>query len=150
MTYETLYLLVNAGVMPAWALLILAPKSGLTKKLVHSGVYPIVYGLLYAVFLGLALFGGFADEGAGMSSLAGVTALFDHPNGVLTGWVHYLVFDLFVGAWIGRDALRKSIAHWKVAPILILTLMFGPLGLLSYFLTCQFAYTKLSKPEASN
>lgn len=139
MTYETLYLIVNAGVMPAWALLILAPKSDLTKKLVHSGVYPITYGLLYAIFLGLSLFGGFSSEEAGMSSLAGVMALFDHPNGVLTGWVHYLVFDLFVGAWIGRDALRKSIAHWKTVPVLVLTLMFGPIGLLGYFALRHFS-----------
>ena len=50
------------------------------------------------------------------------------------GWIHYLVFDLFVGAWIGRDAIRRAIPHWMVVPCLVVTLFIGPVGLLLYFL----------------
>jgi hypothetical protein len=67
-----------------------------------------------------------------MSTIAGVMAIFSSPNGVLTGWTHYLVFDLFVGAWIGRDARRRGTPHWLVAPCLLFCLMFGPIGLLLY------------------
>ena len=59
-------------------------------------------------------------------------ALFSHPNGVLTGWTHYLVFDLFVGAWIGRDALRRGVSHFLVVPSLFFSFMFGPVGLVIY------------------
>ena len=51
---------------------------------------------------------------------------------MLVGWVHYLVFDLFVGAWIVRDARRRGIHHGLVLPCLFFTLMLGPIGLLLY------------------
>ena len=38
--------------------------------------------------------------------LDGVVALFGVRQAIFVGWVHYLVFDLFVGAWIARDAGR--------------------------------------------
>jgi hypothetical protein len=44
------------------------------------------------------------------------------------------VFDLFVGAWIGRDAIRHQIPHLIVIPCLIGAFMFGPVGLLLYVL----------------
>ena len=62
----------------------------------------------------------------------GVQALFDHPNGMLTGWSHYLVFDLFVGAWIARDAQRLLISHFLTIPCILGSFVFGPVGLLLY------------------
>lgn len=134
MSYDTIYLALNAGVMPAWALLAVAPRWSVTHKLVHSFAYPIIYGGLYSAFLFSGIFLGASSPEAGMSSIGGVSALFSHPNGVLTGWTHFLVFDLFVGAWIGRDALARKIPHWLVVPSLFFSLMFGPVGLLLYAL----------------
>ena len=71
-------------------------------------------------------------EGAGFDSLAAVSLLFSTPLGVLIGWVHFLAFDLFVGAWIPRDGLRHSLSHWLVLPCLALSFLFGPAGLLAY------------------
>jgi hypothetical protein len=63
---------------------------------------------------------------------------FTSPYATLVGWVHYLVFDLFVGAWEVRDARRREIPHLAVVPCLVVTLMLGPVGLLAY-LTLRFA-----------
>ena len=134
MDYETAFAAINLGVLPAWLLLFFAPGSGVTQKLVHNGLYPSVYGALYAVLLARAMFFGVAAEDAGMSSAAEVAAFFSHPNGVLLGWAHYLVFDLFVGAWIARDGVRRAVARWKLVLCLFLTLMVGPVGLLLYML----------------
>lgn len=134
MNTETIYSVINLGVMPAWALLAFAPRWRVTRTLVHSFVYPILYGVLYSVFLASAMFFGQGADGGSMESIAGVSALFSAPMGVLTGWTHYLVFDLFVGAWISRDAQARGIAHWFVIPVLFFTLMFGPVGLLLYVL----------------
>ena len=49
------------------------------------------------------------------------------------GWIHYLAFDLFVGAWEVRDAQARGIHHLLVIPCLFLTLMAGPGGLLLYW-----------------
>ncbi|MEM6901373.1 MAG: ABA4-like family protein [Pseudomonadota bacterium] len=132
MTYDQVFTLLNFSVVPAWAMLIFLPRAKLTERLVHSALYPIVLGLFYMIGFGLILtgFGGAAD--VSFSSVADISAAFSTPIGVLVGWSHYLVFDLFVGAWIGRDAQRRSITHWLVAPALFFTFVLGPIGLLIY------------------
>jgi sorbitol-specific phosphotransferase system component IIC len=47
---------------------------------------------------------------------------------------HYLAFDLFTGAWEARDAVRLGISRWAVLPCLVLTFLFGPMGLALYLL----------------
>ncbi len=60
--------------------------------------------------------------------------LFEEPEAVMAGWIHYLVFDLFIGAWEVRDARRLKIPHLAVVPCLVLTFMLGPVGLLLYLI----------------
>jgi hypothetical protein len=73
-----------------------------------------------------------AGAEGGFSSLEDVRRLFADPYLLLAGWVHYLAFDLFVGAWEVRDAQRLGIPHLLVVPCLVLTFLFGPAGLLLY------------------
>lgn len=134
MDWADAYLLINALVVPGWALLIFLPRSKLTAGVVHSMLYPAVMGAIYVAALGAGIFLGQSADGAGFSSIDGVAAIFDHPNGIIIGWTHYLVFDLFVGAWIGRDAIRSKLPHLAVIPCLLGTFMFGPVGLLGYLL----------------
>ncbi|MEM7327961.1 MAG: ABA4-like family protein [Pseudomonadota bacterium] len=131
MTWETGFSLINFLVMPAWALLVFLPRAKITRTVIHSMLYPMLIGVIYAASLIGALFFGFSDPDAGFT-FSGVQALFDHPNGVITGWSHYLVFDLFVGAWIARDAQRLQIAHWQTLPCILGSYIFGPVGLLLY------------------
>ena len=71
-------------------------------------------------------------DGGGFFTLEQVHTLFQHPHSVLVGWTHYLAFDLFIGSWEVRDAQRHGISHFVVIPCLILTFLFGPIGLLLY------------------
>ena len=68
----------------------------------------------------------------GFGSLAEVMALFTMPEIALAGWIHYLAFDLFVGAWEVRTARREGIAFLLVLPCLVLTFLFGPAGFLAF------------------
>ena len=69
-----------------------------------------------------------------VTSLAELGKLFaSAENLLLAGWIHYLAFDLFIGAWVLRDAQRLGIGHGLTVPCLLLTLAFGPIGLLTYF-----------------
>ncbi len=43
-----------------------------------------------------------------------------------------LAFDLFVGRWAYLDGRERGVSPWLMAPVLLLTLMFGPLGLLAH------------------
>ena len=131
MSPETVFYLIHLPIIPAWLMLGFAPAWRWTDFYAHSIVVPIVLGLSYLWFLIQGLMGASAP-GAGFSDLASVMAIFDHPTGALIGWSHYLVFDLFVGAWVARDALRRGIGKWPVLPCIFFCGMFGPLGLVLY------------------
>ena len=71
-------------------------------------------------------------EVVGFGSLAEVSAMCSNPYALAAGWLHYLAFDLFVGAWEVFDSQKNNVAHWYVVPCLLLTLMLGPVGLALY------------------
>ena len=100
MTAETLFSLASAAVLPGWALLVLVPRWKWTARLVGPVLIPALLSLLYLDLLAAR----WAILAGGFGSLATVRRLFDDPAVLLAGWVHYLVFDLFVGSWEVRDA----------------------------------------------
>jgi len=131
---EFLFSLVSTSVLPAWALLILTPRWSVTEKLVHSMLWPVAIGALYVWSLILAIGFGMGSEGTNFTTIEGVRAIFASDIGVVTGWAHFLVFDLFVGAWEARDARRRGFHHGLLIPCLLLTFMLGPVGLMLYLL----------------
>ena len=136
MTPDTIFAIANNGILIFWLLLIVAPGWRGTQILVHSVAIPVVLGLTYIWLLSSAVFGGQgAPAGASFYSLHGVAALFSSPLALTAGWIHYLVFDLFVGAWEARDAKRRGLTHIALIPCLIVTLLVGPVGLLLYLAT---------------
>jgi hypothetical protein len=92
--------------------------------------------LLAAVYLYLLVTGFNADVLKEFSdpqlSLTSLTDLFSQPAVMATGWVHYIVMDLFVGRWIFLEGWDKRV--WTTHS-LILCLFAGPVGLLSHLLT---------------
>ncbi len=147
MTPDTVFLVCNNAVLPAWLLLAVAPGWRFTTRIVHAAWIPLLLAVVYA---GAFLLNTDAPEGGGFGSLAGVMALFTSPYAVLAGWVHYLAFDLFVGAWEVRDARRNGIAHWLVVPCLFFTLMLGPVGLALYLVLRVVRGHGLSLVEAAD
>jgi hypothetical protein len=131
MAPDTIFAIANNGILIFWLLLIVAPGWRVTRILVHSVAIPVVLGLTYIWLFAWAAASGL-PAGASFSSLHGVTAFFSSPLALTAGWVHYLVFDLFIGAWETRDAQRRGISHLLVVPCLIVTLLVGPVGLLLY------------------
>jgi hypothetical protein len=142
---ESVFLVCNYGVLPAWLLLAVAPGWTWTQRLVHAVWIPLLLGTVYVA--AFATNPGTPD-GGGFGTLPAVMALFTSPHVALGGWVHYLVFDLFVGSWEVRDARRRGIPHRAVLPCLFFTLMVGPVGLLLY-LALRFAKTRAVGLEES-
>jgi hypothetical protein len=106
--------------------------SPLRPRLAQALAAWIVPGLLAALYAGLiALF--WRESTGGFGSLDEVSALFGHRGLLLAGWIHYLAFDLHVGAWEVREAGRIGLPHWSILPALALTFLFGPAGLLVFF-----------------
>jgi hypothetical protein len=128
-TPERLFSLSGMLVLPGWLLLAVAPRWKWTHRYA-AFVSPLLIGGLYAFLFA----NHFKDGGGGFGSLAQVSLLFQNPWLLLVGWIHYLAFDLFIGAWEVRDARRLEIPHLAVIPCLILTFLIGPAGLLLYLL----------------
>lgn len=129
MSPEQVFLIATYGVIPFWVLLAVAPNWRWTQTLVHSALIPLVIGIGYTFYVAT---GAFSVEGGGFGSLEALMITFTVPEAVIAGWFHYLVFDLFVGAWQVRDAQHRGINRWLVVPCLFFTLMLGPVGLVLY------------------
>jgi hypothetical protein len=135
LTPDLVFTAANYSVLPFWLLLAVAPRWRLTQVLVHSVLMPLLLGATYLwLFASGAFFGPQVPDNAGFATLDGLMVLFTVKEAVVAGWIHYLVFDLFVGAWIVRDSGRMGIWHVWVVPCLVLTLVLGPVGLLAYLL----------------
>jgi hypothetical protein len=80
----------------------------------------------------VALFARHGMGEGGYGSLAEVQRLLAVPGLLTAGWLHYLAFDLFVGAWISERAAALGLPHWVLLPLLALTFLFGPAGLLAW------------------
>ena len=141
MNWQAIFALTNVIAFAGWAALTLLPRRPAVHSLIlYAGVAMLC--LAYAAMF-VALFGGLADlarvPGAMEPdltdySVAGLRALFMSDGGIVLGWTHYLAFDLFVGLWIGRDADAKGFSRLAQLPILFLTLMTGPIGLLTWLI----------------
>lgn len=131
LTPDSLFAVANAVALLGWALLVLAPRWRGTRALVLSGALPLLLAVTYTALIGYQTVAHPA-QGGGFGSLGEVAALFRQPWALLAGWVHYLCFDMCVGAWATRDAQRRGVPHWVLVPCLGATFMLGPLGLLLY------------------
>ena len=128
MNAETIFSVANIGAMAGWLLLALAPLRRGPIILAARGV-----GVLLAVaYTGLMI--SRISSGAPMdfSRLDGLAVAFGNPSVMLVGWVHYLAFDLWVGAWEAEVAPKWGVPHWALVPCLFLTFMLGPMGLLLF------------------
>lgn len=129
MSLDRIFTLANGLALFGWLLLVFTPRWQFTRAVVLSGAVSLLLAALY-----LALFVvHFGEAEGGFGSLPEVVKLFSRPEMVLIGWVHYLSFDLFVGAWEIKDARARGVPHLAVVPCLIGTFMLGPVGLLAYF-----------------
>ncbi|WP_133272130.1 ABA4-like family protein [Hymenobacter radiodurans] len=137
LTPATLFSVANPVAMLGWVLLLIAPRWTVTRRLVLSGILPLALAVVYAVVIGVHYAGPEGSVG-GFSSLADVALLFQDPWALLAGWVHYLCFDLAIGAWEARDAHRRGVPHLLLIPCLLFTFLLGPVGILLYAAARRF------------
>jgi Domain of unknown function (DUF4281) len=129
MTPDAMFQIANPIAMLGWVALIFAPFAPRLSDLSAAVIIPLLMSVAYCALI-LAHWSGAAG---GYSSLPDVMALFANPHIALAGWVHYLAFDLFVGAWATRRARAASIPHLLVLPHLVLIFLFGPAGFLTFY-----------------
>lgn len=151
MTLDLLFNGANLFVLPFWALMVIAPKWNWTQRIMASYLPFVALASLYLylfVTVDSASMEAFADP---QLSLAALAQAFANEHVTATGWVHFLVMDLFVGRWIYLQGQESQV--WT-RHSLVLCLFAGPLGLLSHMGTVAIAdYLKAkrapSTPESS-
>jgi hypothetical protein len=128
MELEQIFSMAGTLAIIGWVALAALPRNPHAQVLAGVAV-PLLLSVGYLFLIVQNLRGA---EG-GFGSLDDVATLFQTRELLLAGWIHYLAFDLFIGAWETRDAQRHAIPHLAVIPCLIMTFMLGPIGLLFYF-----------------
>lgn len=133
--WNALFTFTNLLAIAGWILLAAAPRKPAVRSLImYVGValLCLIYTVCFALFLSGAVdpvrVAGAGEPGFG--SIAGVRALFASDGGVVIGWTHYLAFDLFTGMWIASDADNKQFGRLIQVPVLFMTFLAGPVGLL--------------------
>ncbi len=115
---------------PFWALMILLPGWSWTRRIIASPLIVLPIVLIYALLV-IPAFGEVLPAVAN-PALGGIRELLGTADGAAAAWAHMLAFDLFAGRWAWLDARERGMPHLILAPILVLTILLGPLGLGAY------------------
>jgi Domain of unknown function (DUF4281) len=130
LTGSQLFSIANPVALVGWIVLIgsVLLNKPLWRDQVAGRYWPLGLSLAYSV---LIVFFFFKAPG-GFDTLAHVQLLFTSEWAALAGWIHYLAFDLFIGAWIAREVVTRGMSRLLLIPLLPLTFMFGPMGLVGF------------------
>lgn len=130
MSPDAIFQVANPTALLGWVALLFAPLIPVWSQRIAALLIPVLLSIAYTALI-LAFWSGL--EG-GFDSLQNVMRLLAQPEAALAGWLHYLAFDLFIGAWIVRRAQQEAIPHLLIVPCLVLTFLFGPAGFLTFTL----------------
>ena len=114
--------------LTGWLALVFLPLAPRFLGVVAGTVVPLLLSTAYTALV-LAFW---SSSNGGLDSLDAVARLFENRWLLLAGWVHYLAFDLLIGAWEARTARREGMAHGLLLPCLAVTFLFGPAGYLLF------------------
>lgn len=123
-----IFSICNKVILLGWILLIFLPNWKHTQSILLNGLIVLFAGI-YA-FMILKDIGNFNPES--FSTLANVKALFQNDDAVAAGWIHYLAFDLFVGAYVVKKSRQIGLSRILYTITLPFTFMFGPMGYLLF------------------
>jgi Domain of unknown function (DUF4281) len=141
MTVEGVFSACNLLAIAGWILLLTVPRARAALVVAGTAI-PLTLAAIYLALFVLHV----RESSGGFSSLAAVAQLFENRWLLLAGWVHYLAFDLFIGAWETRDAMARRVPRLLLAPCLVMTFMLGPIGLLCYHIVRGRPYQPLDGP----
>ncbi|MBI2189510.1 MAG: DUF4281 domain-containing protein [Acidobacteria bacterium] len=130
--YVNLFQLASLAIV-GWIPLIFFPTWSGSRRLAESAFFPIYIAVLYAFGIGALLMqfgpGFIADFG----TAEGVARLLARQEIARVAWLHILAFDQVIGLLIYRENMRRRYVPVPVqSALLLLTLMFGPLGYLAF------------------
>jgi hypothetical protein len=141
-TASQLFSIVNPIALVGWVLLIVSVifKKPIWRDQISGRWWPLGLSVVYSVLILMFFF----KAPGGFDTLANVQLLFTSEWAALAGWIHYLAFDLFIGAWIAKQVIERSLSRLLLIPLLPMTFMFGPMGFVGFELACLLFQRKSS------
>ncbi|MGW7080498.1 ABA4-like family protein [Streptomyces sp. NPDC054866] len=117
---------------PVWLLMIFAPGWRTTARVAAS---PLTVVPILAVYVAMAL-PVLPELWAAVSSpdIDGFRELLVLANGAGAIWAQVIAWDLLIGQWMYREARRIGIHPLLMGPLLVLTILLSPFGLLLFLL----------------
>lgn len=115
---------------PFWALMIVAPGWRWTRRIVGSPLI-VLAPLVAYLFAVVPILPEFAAEMLS-PSFDGVREIVGSADGTALVWAHLIAFDLFVGRWMYLDSRERGVPALLMAPVLVLTILLSPFGLVAY------------------
>ena len=145
MIIEYLYNGANLFVLPFWTLMVILPNWSVTRRVMAS-VLPFVPLAIAYIFCFINSIDPESLEAFANPTLSVLAGLFADERVMATGWIHFVVMDLFVGRWIYLQGQEKGIF---TRHSLALCLFAGPIGLLCHLITAQLQerWLGLSQPS---
>ena len=143
LTFESIYIFSNYGILPFWLLLIAAPRSKITQILVNSIILPLILSIayVYVVYQAILLDERIFEIFKLYLSIDNLYTIFATESFLLIFWIHFLALSLFLGSWVSRDAIKYNVPKKIVVFPLILIYFTGPVGFILYW-TIRIFYSK--------
>ena len=145
LTFETIYLWSNFGVLPFWFMLIFIPNSRITQIFINSVILPLILAVayVYIIYQTILLEEPITTIFKLYLSLDDLYTIFATENFLLLFWLHFLALNLFLGSWVARDGAKYNMPRASIIISLILIYFTGPVGLVLYWLIRIFYAKKL-------
>jgi len=146
LTFESIYLWINFGILPFWLMLIILPNSKFTQFFVNSIILPLILTTIYVyiIYQTILLDEPISEIIKIYLSLDNLYTVFATESFLLVFWLHFLTLNLFLGSWISRDGVKYNMSRGLVSVPLILVYFTGPLGLVLYWIIRVFYAKRLS------
>ena len=132
MTPPMFFTLINIVSAVGWLLILIISRfwKGADTFLVCIVVAILAVAYSYFNFAHIGEAGG----PAGFSTFEGVTKIFSNPWLIDAAWAHIVGIDLITGMLIKNNAAKHGMSYGLVVIIMLVTIVFTPLGLLLYLL----------------
>ena len=145
LTFETIYVWDNFGVLPFWLMLIFIPNSKITQIFINSIILPLILAVayVYTIYQMILLDEPIFDFFRLYLSLDNLYTIFSIESFLLVFWLHFITLNLFLGSWASRDGVKYNISRALMFLPLILIYFTGPVGLVLYWFMRIFFAKKL-------
>ena len=139
MTPSMFFTVINIVSAVGWILILIVSRFW---KGADTFLVCVIVALLAAAY-SYFNFGHIGEAGgpAGFSTFEGVTKILSNAWLIDAAWAHIVGIDLVIGMLIKNDAAKHGMHYGLVIILLLVTILFTPLGLLLYLLA-RWAKTK--------